>query len=85
VAQELDHRDVALAVGLETRHVVGHPVGEAQGPLLREDPHRAGGDDLGAGVEQPERLVARGHADGIEAGVAEGAEERELAAAATAI
>jgi hypothetical protein len=47
VRQELDDRDLALAIGLEAGDVIGHPVGEAQSAALDEGPHRAGGDDLG--------------------------------------
>ena len=38
VRQELDDRDVALAVGLEPGHVIGDPVGERERPALDHDP-----------------------------------------------
>jgi hypothetical protein len=79
MGEELDDRDAALPVGLEAGHVRGHRVGEAEGAALGEDPHRAGGDDLGIGVQEPERLVARG-CPRLEPRLAEGLEEGEPAA-----
>ena len=71
VREELDDRDVALAVGLEPGHVIGDPVGERQRAALDQQPHRARGDDLRVREQQPERLVARGHALRIETRVTE--------------
>jgi hypothetical protein len=81
VRQELDDRDIALAVGLEPGHVIGHPIGERERAALDQDPHRARGDDLGVRVEEPERLVSRGRALGLEPRIADRPQESELAVA----
>jgi hypothetical protein len=81
VREQLDDRDLTLAVGLESGHVIGDPVGERQRAALHEEPHRAGGDDLRVREEQPERLVPRGHALGLQTRVAERPYEPELAVA----
>jgi hypothetical protein len=79
--EQLDDGEIALPVGLEARHVLRHAVGVAQRPPFREEPHGARRDDLRVRVHEPERVLARGHARGLEASVAEGPEERELSPA----
>jgi hypothetical protein len=81
VGEELDDRDLALAVGLEARDVGGHGIGEGQRAALGEEPHRARREHLGVRVEQPERVVLGGRALGIQPRVPQRADERELAAA----
>jgi hypothetical protein len=80
VSEELDDRDVALAVLLEAGQVLGDPVGEAKRAALHQDPDRARRDHLGVGVEEPERIVPGRHAIGIEPRVAERLDERKLPA-----
>ena len=80
VGQELDDRDVALAVLLEARQVLGDPVGETEGAAFHQEPDRARGDHLGVGVEEPEGVVAGGDSLGVEPRIAEGLDEGERAA-----
>src|SRR5438552_1049656 len=77
--EELDDGDVALAVGLEPGQMIGDPIGERERAAVDQGPHGARGEDLGVRVEQPQRLVARGHALGLEPRVAERPRESELA------
>ena len=79
VREELDQRDLALAVGLEARQVLGDPVGERQRAALDQEPDGARGEDLGVRVEEPKRVVARGGAGGLEPRVAERPHAGELA------
>jgi len=81
VGEQLDDRDLALAVGLEARHVRGHGVRERQRAAVGEQPHRARRQHLGVRVEQPERVVRGGHTRGIEPRVAQRAGQRQLAVA----
>src|SRR5262249_12429056 len=48
---------------------------------LDEQPDRAGGQDLGVGVEQPERVVERGHPCRLDHAVAERLDDGQLAVA----
>jgi hypothetical protein len=81
VRQELDDGQVALAIRLEARQMLGHPVRVAQRAALGKDPHRARGDDLGIRVHEPQRVLARRDTRGIEPRLAEGSEQGELASA----
>ena len=81
VREELDHRDLALTVLLELGDVRGHGVGEAEGAPLNEEPDRAGGQDLGVGVEQPERVVVGGRPRRVDHAVAERLDDGELTVA----
>ena len=79
VGEELDDGDVILAVLLEAGQALGDLVGEREGAALHEEPHRAGREDLGIGVEQPQGVVLGRGARRIGARLADGGEHRELA------
>jgi hypothetical protein len=51
MGDELQHRDVLLAVASEVGQVIGDAVGEAEGAALGEQPERRRRDDLRVGVE----------------------------------
>jgi len=81
VREELDDGDLGLGIRLEARHVGRHRVGEPEGAALGEQPQGTRREDLRVRVEQPERVVARGRALGLEARLAERPEHAELAVA----
>ena len=81
VRDGLQHRDVALGVLGERRHVIGDLVGEGEQPALGQRPQRDGGHHLGVGIEQPQRVVGRRARFRIGDRVAEASVERELAVA----
>ena len=80
VGQQLEDRDLTFAVPLEAWQHFGDAVAVAQHAVLDERPDGGGGDHLGVGVEQEQRVVGGG-CRRVHAGGTETAAQRQLAVA----
>ena len=72
MCDDVEDRDIALAVGGELRDEVRHPVVQSYGSITDKVPERRGDHDLRLRKHEPERFIRRIHRRRVDLGMTKG-------------